>query len=259
MLWFLSSQPTWIAALIIVVAPTLLAISGPYFVRQRLGLHRLEKNNEIAGFKFATVGVIYAVILAFAIIAAWEKFSEAEVTVAQEAGAAATLYRLNAGPEPEVVAAKAALNAYLESVIGKEWPAMEQGHGSGDVTRALDALYRAELTSLETAKRNPAVGVEALKQLDVLIQTRRVRLHLAEGVVPGMLWAVLVLGAVLTIAFTLFFGTTNLKAQMAMTGILSLIVCMGLLVIVGFESPFAGSVHVEAHPIAGVLEELGRR
>jgi hypothetical protein len=64
---------------------------GPVLMRHRVGLERLTSNNEIAGFKFATVGVIYAVLLAFAVIVVWEKFRDAETAVLQEAGASATL------------------------------------------------------------------------------------------------------------------------------------------------------------------------
>ena len=65
---------------------------GPTLIRRRIGLERLATNNQIAGFKFATVGVNYAVLLAFAVIVVWEKFTDAETAVVQEAGAAATLY-----------------------------------------------------------------------------------------------------------------------------------------------------------------------
>ena len=52
----------------------------------------MTKNNEIAGFKFATVGVIYAVLLAFSVIVVWEKFNDAQTTVAGEASATAALF-----------------------------------------------------------------------------------------------------------------------------------------------------------------------
>ncbi len=71
-----------------------LAMAGPIVVRRFVSLERLRANNEVAGFKFATVGVLYAVLLAFAVVVVWEKFSQAENEVANEAGAAATLYRL---------------------------------------------------------------------------------------------------------------------------------------------------------------------
>jgi hypothetical protein len=76
---------------------TLLSMAGLILVRRWIGLDRLKTNNEVAGFKFATVGVLYAVLLAFAVLVVWEKFNRAEENVAQEAGGAATIYRLAAG------------------------------------------------------------------------------------------------------------------------------------------------------------------
>ncbi len=51
---------------------------GPALVRRYVALDRLTANNEIAGFKYAVLGVLYAVLLAFAIIVVWQKFSDAE-------------------------------------------------------------------------------------------------------------------------------------------------------------------------------------
>jgi hypothetical protein len=91
MFFFLTSQPLWLSGAIIVGGGTLLAMLGPLLVRRYVGLERLTINNEIAGFKFATVGVLYAVLLAFVIIVVWEKFADAEVNVVREAGAAENL------------------------------------------------------------------------------------------------------------------------------------------------------------------------
>jgi hypothetical protein len=56
----------------------------PHLVRERVALHELRANNELAGFKFATVGVLCAVLPAFAV---WEKLNGAESNVAIKAGA----------------------------------------------------------------------------------------------------------------------------------------------------------------------------
>src|SRR5262249_11756914 len=93
--------PLWLSGTLLVCIPTLLAMGGPVLIRRRLSLERLRTNNEVAGFKFATVGVLYAVLLAFAVIVVWEKFGDAENHVAEEAGAAANIYRLSAGLEKE--------------------------------------------------------------------------------------------------------------------------------------------------------------
>jgi hypothetical protein len=43
-------------------------MAGPVVARHYVELSRLRTNNEVAGFKFATVGVLYAVLLAFAVV-----------------------------------------------------------------------------------------------------------------------------------------------------------------------------------------------
>jgi Na+/melibiose symporter-like transporter len=254
--FFLSGLPLWAAASLLVVLPTIAAMCGLILIRRRVGLERLATNNEIAGFKFATVGVIYAVLLAFAVIVVWEKFNEAETAVVQEAGAAATLYRLASGPEPEAVATRVALTNYLRLAIDRDWPQMAAGKESHEVTQALDAVYAAALRLTDKSSRQPAIFVEMFKQLDAITQARRVRLHVARGIVPGVLWTVLVCGAVLTVGFTFFFGTENLPAQAMMTGILSVLVFMGLLVIVSIDYPFTGPVHIGGGPLQHVVEDF---
>src|ERR671912_670616 len=134
---FLTTEPLWLSGTLLLGVATLLAMAGPVLVRRRVSLDRLRVNNEVAGFKFATVGVLYAVLLAFAVIVVWEKFSEAEDAVAQEAGAAATLYRLadGIGGEPGA-AVRDSLTGYLRAAIAEDWPAMERGEESRAATRA---------------------------------------------------------------------------------------------------------------------------
>lgn len=252
---FLSGCSLWLGTLLLVAVPTALAMCGAVLVRHWVGFERLRSNNEVAGFKFATVGVIYAVLLAFAVIISWERFSDAESAVVHEAGAAATLYRLAAAPEAG--ATRAALRNYVELAIAKDWPQMEVLRESPEVTGALDALYASELRLSQGGSIPNAVQVEMFSQLDLITQARRNRLHLALGIVPVMVWGVLSFGAVLTVGFTFFFGSANPRAQVMMTGILSIIVFMGLYVIVSLDHPFAGPVHVDSEPLQAVLRDFG--
>lgn len=256
---YLSSLPLWIGTLLVVIIPTAIAMIGTVIIRRKVGLERLTSNNEIAGFKFATVGVIYAVLLAFAVIVVWERFSDAETAVLQEAGASATLYRLTSGSGPDATAMQTALSDYLELTIKKDWPRMAGADASEDVRKSLDDLYLAAIHIGSGSGGQSAVFTEIFKQLDVLTQSRRTRIQLSEGIVPSVLWLVLVFGAILTVAFTFFFGTENLSAQVMMTGILSTIVFMGLLVIISINYPFAGPVHIDSEPLSRVLAEFGHR
>ncbi len=78
MSYFFVSLPLWQLIALIVVLPTAIAMVAQTPIHRWVGVERLVQNNEIAGFKFATVGVIYAVLLAFTVIVVWEKFSAAE-------------------------------------------------------------------------------------------------------------------------------------------------------------------------------------
>src|SRR5262249_24232299 len=130
-LMVLTFLPLWLSAILLVGVPTLVAMGGPALIRRRLTLERLRANNEVAGFKFAAVGVLYAVLLAFAIIVVWEKSGDAESHVADEAGAAATIYRLSAGIGGETgTQLRAAISTYLSTAIADDWPAMERGENS---------------------------------------------------------------------------------------------------------------------------------
>src|SRR5262249_18579637 len=123
---FLTTLPLWISAVIIIIPTTLLAMAGPVIVRRYVKLNQLRTNNEVAGFKFATVGVLYSVLLAFAVIVVWEKFNQAESEVAKEAGAAATVFRLTQGGDPERGAAiREATKDYLTTSIATARPAVE--------------------------------------------------------------------------------------------------------------------------------------
>ncbi len=72
MLFLLTTQPIWVSGTILIGLTTVLAMLSPYVVRRHVALERLTTNNEIAGFKFATVGVLYAVLLAFTIFVVWQ-------------------------------------------------------------------------------------------------------------------------------------------------------------------------------------------
>jgi hypothetical protein len=127
---------------------------------------------------------------------------------------------------------------------------------SRSARQALDAIYATLLTSDMTSQASNPVVSELLHQLDLMTQARRSRLIASEGSVPNVIWLVLFGGAAVTIVFTFFFGTSNLRAQTMMTGLLALLIFSELLIIVAIDRPFTGSVKVEPTPLADVLAEF---
>ena len=257
MVFWLTSRPGWVLILFLLLF-TALAMAGPYVVRRRVRLAKLRGNNEVAGFKFAVIGVLYSVLLAFVVVISWERFHDAENALAREAGAAATVYRLAGGlDEASTAALRSNLTAYLNSVLTDDWPAMVRGRSSAVTTRLLSDLYDQMIRFDPADFRGSDVQSNLLSELDEMTRARRERLVMAEGTVHPVLWFVLFLGAALTISFTFFFGTRNLMAQSLMTGILAAIILSSVLVVIALDRPYTGAVEVSKEPIRAILEDMG--
>jgi hypothetical protein len=254
---FLSSLPLWLSFLLVVILPTIVFTSGLVVVRRVFSLERLTTNNEVAGFKFAVVGVTYAVLLGFAVIVVWEKFRDAEAAVAQEASAVIALDRLSQGIDAAAGASvRQRLTNYAELTIADDWPAMAKAEINTAPTRALNNLYDAVLTDAPTTPRGAAIFSEMLYRLDSLTEARRTRLLLSTGVVPGVLWSVLFAGAVVTLTFTFFFGLKSLGTQVIMTGMLATLIFMALYVAIEIDHPFTGPVSVGPEALQYALQNI---
>jgi hypothetical protein len=88
--------PTWIVALVLTVAAEILAVGLMLLTRAISGLDRLKQNNEVAGFKFAVIGVFYGVLLAFVVVSVWEEYRGTETAVSNEAKAIVDLHHVSA-------------------------------------------------------------------------------------------------------------------------------------------------------------------
>ena len=87
---------------LVVFGACLAAVLGLALVQRLVPTAIRKEQNDVAGFIYAVVGVIYAVLLALVVIATWEEFGRARITVEAEANALAEIFWLaHRLPEPE--------------------------------------------------------------------------------------------------------------------------------------------------------------
>ena len=89
----MANLPTLLWILMLVVALPAMAVGGALLVRRAVGAEALALHNDVAGFIYAVIGVVYAVLLGFTAIIVWEQFRHAQQGVEREANALASLYR----------------------------------------------------------------------------------------------------------------------------------------------------------------------
>lgn len=249
--------PLWVAYVVIVGLTSLVAASVPLLVRRLVPLERLRLNNEVAGFKYATLGVIYAVVVAFIVVLVWEDFTDAEQSVQREADALAVLFHLAQGfDRPVSDNVRNALQDYAQDVIDREWEAM--GRGAADAYRhaPIATLYNIYMSIDPASARLAAILAESMDMLAQLSEARLDRLLAADSQVPGVVWGVMLVGGVVVIGFTLFFGAPNVWVQAAMTGLITLIIALVLVTAAVLDYPYTGEVSVRPAAFERVLRMM---
>ncbi|HUI97366.1 MAG TPA: DUF4239 domain-containing protein [Xanthobacteraceae bacterium] len=250
--------PTWAMALVVIAIIVGLSLVGLVIASRILPFELRRKHNEFAGFNSALVGVFFAVLLAFIAVAAWESFGKAGETAQREASLAGDLWRdAFAMPEPVRTRLVGAIHDYVEIVLIKEWPAMAHGAPFGDEGWAPLFKFHQALAGIRT--NDPmqiAIVTEALTRLNSLYDARAQRLLAAEDHIEPMVWAVVVLGAFITITFTYFFGMESVTMHALMTAAVAVTLALIIVLILAFDYPFRGEVQVKPDGFRNVQHNM---
>jgi Protein of unknown function (DUF4239) len=224
-----------------------------------------QPHNDVAGFIYAALGVIYAVLLALVVIAVWEEYDAASETVEQEANALAEIFWLaHRLPESEGTHIQELARSYAQDVIDEEWPLMEQGQtplmtqtqGTPAGWTLIDEI-RANLQEFQPhTPADEQLYAEGLDQVQGLADARRMRLVAAEEGVPGVLWSVLIFGGIAAVSFTYLFGLQNTWAHRLMVLTLAAVIGLVLFTIGAMEHPFSGSARIGTGAFDLILERF---
>ena len=252
---------TVVFGVLVIVGVCLAAVAGLESVQRLVPYEKREQHNDVAGFLYAVVGVIFAVLLALLVIAVWEQYQRANETVESEANAVAEIawlaHRL---PEPEHHVLQEDARSYAQEVVDNEWPRMEQGLGGvQSLPEGWDLVddMRATLQEVEPSTvAEQELYAEGLDQIQRLNDARRMRIVASKEGLPGVLWAVLVFGGVVTVGFTYLFGMRNSWAHRLMVMSLTAVIALVLFTIWAMEYPFSGGARIEPEAFELILERF---
>jgi len=252
------SLETLFWGLFFVVLMPALAVAGALLIRRKIGVDILSRHNDVAGFIYAVVGVVYAVLLGFTAIIVWEQFQGAQEVGEREANKLADLYRDAKVFPPQVrddIHMK--LRTYGHVVVEKEWPAMAQRKDSPEAWSAFDQLWESYYAFKPQGEYEVAWYTESLARMNELGDMRRRRLLSAQSGIPGVMWAVLLGAGGIVIGFAFLFGTRNTWAHAVMIAGLAVTIGVVLLSIVALEHPYSGIQRVTPEAFEQSLRILG--
>ncbi|HNT26830.1 MAG TPA: DUF4239 domain-containing protein [bacterium] len=214
-------------------------------MRRKVSHAVMEKHNDVAGFIYSVIGVVYAVLLAFVVIVVWELYREADAKVQEEVRYMSSLFRdARVFPEPHHSAIQAEIMNYTDLVIDEEWPLLRDGKADD---KALDSLHRIFDLYTRIQPQNDYERVwyqETVEKLNDFSDARNQRILAGRAAVPGFMWIILVIGGIIVIGFSFLFGTINTWAHMLMVALLAGVVTLVLLLILALDHPYRGIILV---------------
>ena len=259
-IWLYELSPRT-AALIMVVFIECVALIGLLLVRHLLmpKLRYHEGTHEAVSGTVQAIGVFYGITVGLIAVAVWNTNSNASELVSKEAASIATLYRdLSGYPSPVREELRSKLREYAVFVIEDAWPAQKIGAGQ-HVTGGAKILddFQAKLYHFEPlGNGQSALHGETLRAYNAMLEFRRLRIDAVGGGLSMVMWAVIWVGAIISIGVTYFYNIPDLKLHAILVTLMGGFLAMVLFMIMINDKPFYGHNSISSDPYKLVIENL---
>ena len=231
-----------------------LAIFSRYILpRLKLG----PEESAFTGAMMQAIMVFYGLAVALIAVSVWQTYTDAAATTSREATAVGVLYRHMGGyPEPVRSELQHELREYLEYVIKEAWPQQHRGEvPRGGVEKVNDV--EAKLVSFEPGTEGQKLlHGETLRAYSQLIEARRLRLDAVLTGLPGALWVVIVIGALVSLSSTFFFQVEDTIVQKIQVVLLAIFIGMIIFIIFALDRPFRGDLGLQPGPYQLIYDQL---
>jgi hypothetical protein len=265
---WLYQHPTPIVAAIVVAATAVVAVGGfrlsRRFLTPRFKYH--DGVNDVISGALGAIGVLYGITVGLITIDVWQRHTTAEDIVVREAAAIQVLYQMvsaDIGSKPvatppdsaatrdeaEPVKARKPLaelvSRYLREIICVAWD--EQRAGSKPTTdwRALRDIRQVVLSIEPDEGGQEARYAAAIQSLNQVNELRRLRADAATSRLSGVMWTIIVLGALMSLCLVFLFRLEDARLHLLVVSLLSGFLGMVFLMIILNDRPFYGTAGIE--------------
>jgi hypothetical protein len=258
-MYWIYDLPNWLFGALSVSVFCVFGITGLALTRRWApSLHHATlSHNDIVGYYFGAITVLYGITLGLLMVGVWSTFTETEEKVDREAGTLAALYLdVSHYPAPNRELLQDDLRDYARQVVDTAWPQQRRGIiPKGNV--AIVAVLAYDLATFEPATEEQKVlHEESYRQFNELVQCRRSRILGVTAGLSGAMWALVLIGAVINIAVTWCFHLHNQKMHFWMTALTSSLLGLMIFLLAAMDHPYLGRLSVSPEPFQFVYEQL---
>lgn len=210
----------------------------------RRWLRKQPGSNDLVNYASAGFSLFYGLLLGLLSVTAFSNASSVEASVYREASSIASLYRTVAAyPEPLRGEVQYLLRDYTQYVINKDWPAHNRGEAWNGGNLRLQVIQQ-KLISLQPIDHTQSLLQEqSMKYFGELNDARQQRLTGVNTAIPGVLWYVMIIGALINILL-IWLLDMRLTLHMILGGIISFFLGVMIFLIAAMDRPLQGTVSV---------------
>jgi hypothetical protein len=249
---YLLGLPPYLLLIIIVLLFSITGVVCTWLFRRHVTINPLRSHNEVVGYIFATVGGFYGLLLGFVVFLVWDSLDNAQVNSSKEGSIARALYRdIRYYPQPEKVAQlRTAYVTYVESVVNKEYPAME---AMQPVTASNRINFNDVFKQMVKLDRD-AYFSEMFQRLNELAVNRSLRFLDASSSIPLEIWMPLLLGGGIILFFAVLVDVESKRLHITVNGFLGAFMGLVIYIIVILDHPFTGKLKIEPDEYKTILQ-----
>lgn len=216
-----------------------------------------ESDSEFSGAMMQSVMVFYGLGVALIAVNVSQTYSDVSKIISAEATNLATLYRdVSAYPEGIRADLQRELHEYVDSLIHQAWPLQQRGRiPTGGVAQM--NRFQAILTKFEPATEGyKLLHGETLGAYNRMIQSRRLRLDAVGTGLPAVMWAVIVIGALIGLSSSFFFKVEDGRLHGIQVLLLATFIGLIIFMILALDRPFRGDLGLRPDPYQLVYDQL---
>lgn len=257
-IWFYTVRPFYSALILIFLIETF-SLIGLFLTRRLIlpHLHYHDGANDAVSGTVQAIGVFYGITVGLIAVAVWSANSAASDLVSKEASAIGGLYRdVNGYPSPLKEDLQAKLREYTEFVVKQDWPAQRAGKTLDGGMNILTDFQNTQFAFEPKTEGQSNLDAEALRAFNNLADCRRLRVVAAGGGLSDVMWAVIWVGAVISIGVAYFFKIPDVKLHMILVALIAGFLAMVIFMIVINDKPFFGYNRVSPEPYEFILSKI---
>ena len=143
---------------------------------------------------------------------------------------------------------------YADAVINQDWPAMTRGQIPEGSHQLNERLWKILVGVKASSSSESTAADHALSELSALTLHRRTRLLQGVSQLPGIFWAVLLVGGIQTVVSASMFASAKPRMHTFLVFSTTLLVTLVLLAIADVDRPFRGWVHINNYAFVRAQE-----